>query len=712
VGLPVILFNRLRFQAKITTGIIAIVLLFGAVLALLVSSVASTSLLDQIKKKGAEDARDLAQKAIDPILAGDYLRLRNIVDDVMSGSGDISYVFILDQAGKVLAHTFADGFPVDLAGVNATSFNQHESMVLVDTGQSLVYDFSKRVDVDGLNLGTARVGISHEKVNAVINSLLTTVLLTTLLAMAVAGGLGSIFSKTITRRLDSLRTSTEAMLRGQAPLPSGITKEIRCWEVMNCGREDCPAHGDSHARCWLLSGIACEGEHPNPHRASSCQECRVYRENCGDEIQALADSFDAMIKTTRDREAERDQALAALRESEERWQFALEGSGEGVWDWNVQTGQVFFSKKWKAMLGYEDHEISNDFGEWESRLHPDDARRSQAAVQAHLDGTSDRLKMEHRLRCKDGSYKWILSSGMIMSRTADGSPLRMIGTHIDISERVHMQEVMIQTEKMLSLGGLAAGMAHEINNPLGGILQGAQVVIRRFDAAKKANQDAAQKAGCSMESINAYLVARDILPLLEGVREAGARAAKTVANMLEFSRKTDSGQEPVDLNRLLDKAVELCANDYDLKKQYDFRKINIERQYDAELGLVPCSPTQIEQVVLNLLRNAAQAMANLEPGEVRRITLSTHKEDETVRIDIEDTGPGMHEDVRKHIFEPFFTTKGQGVGTGLGLSVSYFIITQNHGGTIQVTSAPGHGAKFTIHLPLAGVNHSQDAGPA
>jgi len=702
-------FSRFRFQAKITIGIIAIVCLFGAVLALLVSTVASSSLLDQIKKKGAEDARDLAQKAIDPILAGDYLRLRNIVDEVMSGSGDISYVFILDQNGKVLAHTFAEGFPVDLAGINPTTYFQQEGLVLVNTGQTLIYDFSNRVDVDGLNLGTARVGISHAKVNAVINSLLTTVLLTTMLAMGVAGGLGSIFSKTITRRLNSLRTSTENMLRGRSPLLSGMSKEIRCWEAMNCSRKDCPAHGDTVTRCWLMSGIACTGEHPNPHKTDSCQDCHVYIENCGDEIQALADAFDAMVETTHYRETERDLALAALRESEERWQFALEGSGEGVWDWDVQTGKVFFSKKWKAMLGYEDHEISNDFEEWKSRLHPDDAKRSQDAVQAHLDGTTDRLKLEYRLRCKDGGYKWILSSGMIMSRTGDGKPLRMIGTHIDISERVHMQEVMIQTEKMLSLGGLAAGMAHEINNPLGGILQGAQVIIRRFDPAAKTNQDAAQKAGCSMESIKQYLEAREILPLLEGVRESGARAARTVANMLEFSRKTDSGQEPVDVNRLLDKAVELCANDYDLKKQFDFRKIDIERQYDANLVKVTCSPTQIEQVILNLLRNAAQAMASLEPGEPRRITLSTHREGETVRIGIEDTGPGMDESVSKRIFEPFFTTKGLGVGTGLGLSVSYFIITQNHGGTIRVASQPGRGARFTIHLPIAGVQHIQKA---
>ena len=122
----------LRFQAKITMGIIGIMLLFGGVLALLVSLVGSSSLLRQVKIKGIEDAADLARKAVDPILAGDYLRLRNIIDEVQSGAADVSYVFVLDQDGKILAHTFADGFPLDLAGVNIPAGGQRERLVLVE----------------------------------------------------------------------------------------------------------------------------------------------------------------------------------------------------------------------------------------------------------------------------------------------------------------------------------------------------------------------------------------------------------------------------------------------------------------------------------------------------------------------------------------------------------------------------------------------------
>lgn len=279
----------------------------------------------------------------------------------------------------------------------------------------------------------------------------------------------------------------------------------------------------------------------------------------------------------------------------------------------------------------------------------------------------------------------------------------------DISERIRFQEVMVQTEKMMSVGGLAAGMAHEINNPLGGILQSVQVILRRLESASAANEDAAATAGCPMPSIRSYMGARDIIPLLQGIREAGTRAAKIVADMLEFSQKSESRHTPVDLNDLLDKAVALCANDYDLKKKFDFRQIIIEREYSRELPLVNCTATQIEQVVMNLLRNAAQAMAGRgNDGQASRLVLRTRCELETAVIEVEDNGPGMDETVRRKIFEPFFSTKPPGEGTGLGLSVSYFIITSNHKGSVAVASWPGKGTRFTIGLPLTEHAHALD----
>jgi PAS domain S-box-containing protein len=276
----------------------------------------------------------------------------------------------------------------------------------------------------------------------------------------------------------------------------------------------------------------------------------------------------------------------------------------------------------------------------------------------------------------------------------------------DISGRLRMEEIMIQTEKMMSVGGLAAGMAHEINNPLGGIIQSAQVVLGRLTADNPANRSAAMEAGCDLGVIHAFLEKREIVDLVSGMRQSASRAAKIVSDMLEFSRQSGSGKLPSSITTILDKAVELCSNDYDLKKKYDFRHIQIVREYEPGLPAVACVPTQIEQVFMNILRNASQALR--EPGEScqpPRITLRASRDGGWARIEMEDNGPGMDRATRRRIFEPFFTTKQPGAGTGLGLSVSYFIITSNHGGTIEVQSEPGQGTRFIIRLPLAGTDN-------
>jgi len=129
-----------------------------------------------------------------------------------------------------------------------------------------------------------------------------------------------------------------------------------------------------------------------------------------------------------------------LHSSEERWKFALEGSGDGVWDWNVETNEVFFSKRWKNMLGFEEDEIGNTLTEWEKRVHPDDKEIVYADLNRHFEKKTPYYINEHRVLCKDGSYKWILDRGKVMSWSANKKPARVIGTHTDISERKKAEE--------------------------------------------------------------------------------------------------------------------------------------------------------------------------------------------------------------------------------------------------------------------------------
>jgi len=138
-----------------------------------------------------------------------------------------------------------------------------------------------------------------------------------------------------------------------------------------------------------------------------------------------------------------------LEESEYRWRFALEGSGDGVWDWDLANNTVFFSKQWKGMLGFAEDELGDSLDEWEKRIHPDDKADILAIVQAYLDGKTPIYISEHRVSCKDGSWKWVLDRGMVVSRRDDGTPLRMIGTHTDITGRKLLEETLRQNQTEL-----------------------------------------------------------------------------------------------------------------------------------------------------------------------------------------------------------------------------------------------------------------------
>ena len=271
----------------------------------------------------------------------------------------------------------------------------------------------------------------------------------------------------------------------------------------------------------------------------------------------------------------------------------------------------------------------------------------------------------------------------------------------DVTEQIKIAEMMIQSEKMLTVGGLAAGMAHEINNPLAGILQNMQVLQNRLSMNLPKNKIVAEKCGISLEKIREYMDERGLFIMINSVIESGKRAAKIVEDMLCFSRKSEAKFLPYSIVELLDKSIELASKDYNLKKNFDFRKIEIIRDYDIAIQMILCEAGKIQQVFLNILKNGAQAMASIrKPDYTPKFIMRIKSEKEyAIRIEIEDNGNGMFEHIRKRVFEPFFTTKEIGIGTGLGLSVSYFIITENHKGKMIVESVPDHGTKFIIRLP-------------
>lgn len=273
----------------------------------------------------------------------------------------------------------------------------------------------------------------------------------------------------------------------------------------------------------------------------------------------------------------------------------------------------------------------------------------------------------------------------------------------DVTEKARIEDVLVQTEKMMSLGGLAAGMAHEINNPLGAVLQSSQNLRRRLGMDLERNQKIAQSFALDSEAFLKYIEKQRIYQLLETIDEGGKRAATIVEDMLSFARPGGQQNQLIDVCEVLDSSVRLAHRDYSTKKLYDFRSINILKDYQQSVPKVMGKSNRLQQVFLNLLTNAAQALS-IAKVESATIYLRVYVEKYHLVVQVSDNGPGMSENVSRRIFEPFFSTKAEGSGTGLGLSVSYFIITEQMGGVMEVESKSGQGATFTIRIPIDNEN--------
>jgi len=274
----------------------------------------------------------------------------------------------------------------------------------------------------------------------------------------------------------------------------------------------------------------------------------------------------------------------------------------------------------------------------------------------------------------------------------------------DITDQILMQQAAFQTEKMLSVGSLATGMAHELNNPLGGILQGIQNIRRRLSDELKNNITIAQEHKLDLKQAQAYFHQRMIYTIIDSIEEAGKRAAQIITNMMSFSQTEKSAIKLYDLAKLIDEVISLARIDYDMKTKFGFSDINIIRDYQNNLPHINSLDKELKQVILNILRNSAQALSNqinspspdIEPSINIRLSSYADK----VNIEIKDSGPGMDSETLTRIFEPFYTTQAVGQGTGLGLSIAYYIIHEQLLGEIKAESTIGQGTKITIQLPL------------
>jgi PAS domain S-box-containing protein len=381
-------------------------------------------------------------------------------------------------------------------------------------------------------------------------------------------------------------------------------------------------------------------------------------------------------------------AEQALRDSEQRYELAVAGSNEGLWDWDLKSDILYLSPRAQELIGLVPGEPSRPRRVWNTFqvAHPDDQEHVRKAISDYLHGRCEHFEIEYRAQHASGQWRWYRDRGVAV-RGPDGKALRMAGSMEDITdrktaeaERDRLEGQLRQSQKLEAMGTLAGGIAHDFNNILAAIL----------GYGEMAQKDAGEGTALRRH--------------IDAAMSAGMRAKSLVERILAFSRSGMGERAPVHVQSVVDEACDQLAASLP-------SDIRLERDLSAGDAAVVGDPTQIHQVVMNLCANGVQAMKaggtlTVSVAAVRRnesITVAANvlRGGDYIRLRVTDTGTGIPNDIIDRIFDPFFTTKGVGAGTGLGLSLVHGIVT-DLGGGVEVQSTPGQGTTFTVYLPWQG----------
>lgn len=403
---------------------------------------------------------------------------------------------------------------------------------------------------------------------------------------------------------------------------------------------------------------------------------------------------------------------ANTADTAQRLDMALDAGGLGSWDWDIRTNVISYDRRFAEQLGLEPISGSVKAEEWLLRLHPDDSSTAQRAAQEHLAGHTLSYCNEHRVRHADGSWRWIMDCGKIVAWDDNGVPLRMVGTHTDITARKSAATMLAQAQKLESVGQLASGIAHEINTPaqyvsdntrflsegFGGLLRLVEETERFIDAPveERTSADRVRAVQQLRQEVDLAFLKAEIPKALDQSIDGLESISKIVRAMKEFSHPGGEFKEQADLNAAIESTAMVCRNRWKYVAE-------LSLDLDPALPAVPVLLGEFNQVILNLIVNAADAIAGMDsPGpEIKgRINVSTQVAGTFVEIQVADNGPGIPESTRRRIFEPFFTTKPVGKGTGQGLALSRNVIVTKHGGELNFESNAGGGTRFIVRLPL------------
>jgi PAS domain S-box-containing protein len=349
------------------------------------------------------------------------------------------------------------------------------------------------------------------------------------------------------------------------------------------------------------------------------------------------------------------EALSALRASEERLNHALEGTQQGLWDWDLGAGKVYRSPRWFEMLGLPPGGIEDTFDAGLRRIHPDDRRQIEAAMSAHLEGRVPRFEAEYRLRTRSGEWIWVFDAGKVVAWDGD-RPARVAGMCTDITERRRAEE---------ALRALVGGVVHEIRNPVYGILINLDALEATFGEDPR------------------------YVPFVSALRESAERIASLVNDLRDYGEPRTLNPEPHLVRSLVESAVQSC------EKLAADRSCVVVVDLEEPSLLLPLNGRRMHQVFRNLLENA---LLYSPEGATVRVSSRRTFEDGFYwwAFAVEDSGSGFDAETLSRAFEPFFTRRRG--GTGLGLSIVKRVV-EEHGGVASASNRPEGGACVSVRLP-------------
>jgi len=471
---------KLGFRGKIFLGFFALLLIQGIVMFFWISQVMKESLLQEIKSHGHSIGISLSARMVEPMLAMDFLRMKVLMDQTVQLDDDIFYTFVLDAQERPLIHTFKNGFPVELKDVNSVSDKQKGSMQLLDTGDHLIYDYAVPVFVNNNRLGTLRLGLLQTRAQNAANKITVSAIVTIILTIIMAGIVGTFLLNPVTKSIKKFHASTEKALRGDLDVRTAPSLKRNCWDIMQCNQKECPAYENFHHRCWYMAGTLCpscvHGEYAKT--IDSCRQCQVYKKCSGDEIQSLAESFDAMTLSLKDNIYDLKSAESIVNEQKALLQTILDAVPDFINIADMDNNIISVNKAFCDVYGYKEEEIlGKNTNILRSSLTPKEVTR-EILPQTMKGGWSGELYNKR----KDGSnFPIYLSTSVI--KDDKGKPIALVGVSRDITERKRADEKIKEYSETLEQ------MVEERTKELNLALNDAEQARDKIDAILKSIAD-------------------------------------------------------------------------------------------------------------------------------------------------------------------------------------------------------------------------------